>query len=188
MNNLNELYELIKDYKQILEITESKKNLQLINDFLEILLSYKNISYNDFKKSLKDLKLCTDSKKTSYNKAKSKKFDISKIVPIYKNFIKNKSLSSSDIELLDQFNNKYPNIKNITSLDKSELYQKIHSTPLKNFTLIELKFLLKYYFNTKISSKNTKKELYDELLNNIYQSNYLDSLKSNYSKANNNSK
>lgn len=183
MKKLNELYELMIDYKQILKITNSSKDIKALNEFIKLIDVYRDMPYNEF---FKNLNIHLKSKPLEANierKVNSKKFDVAKIVVIYKNFIKDSTLvSEADSQLLEEFNCKYPNIKNIILLKNSDLYEKIHSMQLKNFTLIELRFLLMFYFNTKASSKSTKKDLYDQFLNNIYQSNYLDSLNINYSK------
>ncbi|NMM64464.1 hypothetical protein HBE96_17750 [Clostridium sp. P21] len=177
MKKVDELYKLMLDYKQILEISESKKDLHLLNEFINLLKSHKGSSYNEF---VQKLNSNTPPVKV---KPQNTKYDISKVVLAYKNSMakNNTQLSKYDAELLKSFNNKYPNIKSIVSLKISELYKKIHSTPLKSFTLVELQFLLKFYFDTKLPSRNTKQDLYDRLLNNIYQNNYLDSLTDGYS-------
>lgn len=181
MKKVDELYKLMLDYKQILEISESKKDLHLLNEFIDLLKSHKDISYNEFVQKLSSISTAPNN--TSHVKVKNTKYDISKVVLVYKNSIAKTGaqLSKYDVDLLKNFNNKYPNIKSIVSLKISELYNTIHSTPLKSFTLVELQFLLKFYFDAKLSSRNTKQDLYDRLLNNIYQNNYLDSLTDGYS-------
>lgn len=186
MKKVDELYKLMLDYKQILEISESKKDLKLLNNFIDLLKNYKDVSYNEFVKKLSSISKFKNNITYTKVKTKNTKYDISKVVLAYKNSIKNNTkLSKSESELLENFNSKYPNIKNIVSLNISELYKTIHSISLKNFTVIELQFLLKFYFNTKTSSRNTKQELYDRLLNDIYQNNYLDSLNAGYSNVSN---
>lgn len=183
MKKVRELYKLMIDYKQILEISESKKDLKLLGEFIELLENYKDIAYSEFIKNLGNISKSKSNTTHTKSKIKSTKYDISEVVLAYKNFIgrTNTKLQKSDAELLEAFNSKYPIIKDIVSLKNSELYNKIHSTPIEKLTLIELQFLLMFYFDAKVSSKNTKRELYDRLLNNIYQNNYLDSLSTNYS-------
>lgn len=185
MKKIDALYNLMIDYKKILEISESKKDLKLLNDFINLLDGHRDMPYSEFIKNLSVASETKYMKPNTKNSIKNIKYNIDTIVLIYKNsIITNNQLTKDDVQLFEEFNYRYPNIKNIILLESSELYKQIHSTPLENFTLIELQFLLKFYFNTKTSSKNTKKDLYEKLLNNIYQSNYLDSLNINYSKTN----
>ena len=108
--------------------------------------------------------------------------NIEEIAIIYRKVKENKLLNGFEENILREIEKKYPNIRSFVLDDSSNLYNRISAVDEKTWSMEELKLLLLYHFHIKPSKSTNKNKLLTQLKKNIYNLNYMDSMKRQYEK------
>ncbi|MEW6658817.1 MAG: hypothetical protein AB1424_09160 [Thermodesulfobacteriota bacterium] len=106
--------------------------------------------------------------------------DIDKIANTYRKVKENKLLSDFEEKILTEIESKYPYLRSFLLDDLSNLYNRISEVDENIWSMEELKILLCFHFHIKPSKSTNKNKLLAQLRKNIYNLNYMDSMKRQY--------
>ena len=179
---MNKLIDLLKRCETILITAKApKSDLETLTNLIKNLEFFENQSLGKFYNYIQ--KYSTVEKQSGRNKnkqIKSSKFKLEDIKNIYKKFQNKQSLTKDEKESLHIFENKYPQIRGFLFCDLADLYNKISDVGEKMWTIEVLKLLLLFHFNIKQGQNAKKSSLLSELKKNVYNKNYMGSMKEKY--------
>ena len=178
---MEKIIELLKKYEYILITAGApKKDIKIIHDFIENLEGLDTPSINDFYKYLQEYGKKNTDERARNIKPKTIPATIEKIASIYHDMKNGKSLTNADAEILSKAENKYPHIRSFLLDDLAGLYNRVSEVDEKKWTLEELKIIFCFHFSNLPKKKTTKTELLNEIKKNIYNIDYMDSMKKQY--------
>ena len=108
------------------------------------------------------------------------KANFEKLSEIYKELKNGQHVDDSDLEIVKAFENKHPRIREFLLTDVKELYDKITKVGDRAWSVEELRLILFFHFNIKPNQSMPKIDLLNKLKTNIYNSDYMDSMKKTY--------
>jgi hypothetical protein len=106
--------------------------------------------------------------------------DIESIANAYRKVKNNNLLTDREIYLLKETDKKYSNLRSFILGDLARLYDRISEVDETIWSMEELKIILCFHFHIKPSKSTNKNKLLNQLKKNIYNLNYMDSMKKQY--------
>ncbi|SDI50278.1 hypothetical protein [Desulfosporosinus hippei] len=170
--------ELLKIFMELMTKTDAKKrNIEVLNCLIEALQPLAELE-------IKRIPTLIEKSKKPKKEIKEKaiKYSESDFIELAKLLNRGKSkelLTEEEQRNIDRFIVTYPKVANIVNSNVNDLYNALYSIAPSDWTISELRFLLYFFFNIRITSKKKKKEIFDIITNTAYQYNYSRSLDKN---------
>lgn len=120
------------------------------------------------------------SKKSKNKPLQKNILPIESIARAYKNLKNEEVLTSEDIQAIHEIENKYPSIRSLLLGDLSSLYDRVSKIDEQELSIEELNLLSFFHFDIKPSKSKNKTMLINIFKKNIYNLNYMDSMKKRY--------
>ena len=181
---MKKLVEILYRCEQILKSAHApKSDLRVLSDFIEKLESSKDFSANNFNNILpvilekKGFRHVGTAPKARISKPKT---SIGNLSNIYKNLSNAKELDSLESEFIKVFEEKHPNIRELLFTEIAGLYDKVSHIGDRTWSLEELQLILLFRFDIRMPQNTPKSSLLGILKRNIYNYDYMDSMKKKY--------
>jgi len=181
---MKKLIALLKRCEAILVTAKApKSDIKTLNTLINNLEAISKLSINDF---YKELQYYFDESKDVISEIKEKPAKITSnietIAQIYRKIRDNKSLTDVEQERINAFEEKHSNMREFLLGDLDDLYNKISEVGEKKWSMEELKLISFFHFDLKPSQRTNKSDLLNEIKNNIYNLDYMNSMKKQYEK------
>lgn len=202
MGNIVEI--LIRCKDMLISAKAPKNDINLLNSLIQKLDNIDNTSYfaleshlqeplpikadpiSKVKKSVYVDKNMFDASKNQLSK-KSKNKPTQKNMPniefiarAYKKLKNEEVLTNEDARAISEIENKYPNIRSLMLGDLTNMYDRVSKIDEQIWSIEELNLLSFFHFDIKPSKSKNKTMLINILKSNIYNVNYMDSMKKQY--------
>jgi len=177
---MNTLIELLKRCEDILIAAKAPKgDIKTLRTLIDNIESLGKLSTDNFYKYIREYSIDKQpiKKKDTIPKTLS---NIENLAKIYRKIKCGKELNSLDNKILKDFESKYPNMRSFLLGDLAALYNKISEVGEKSWSIEELKLISFFHFDFKPTQRKNKTELLNELKKNIYNLDYMDSMKKQY--------
>lgn len=181
---MTNLIEILKRCESILATARAPQNdIQILKSLIDSIANSDSMSieqfFADIAKNRGIEKRQIKEKRTKLKLTRTLT-DIEKLADIYRKINDKKTLNDSEGEIIREFEGKYPNIRSFVLGDLSNLYDRISEIDEKTWSMEELRLLLCFHFHIKPSQGINKTKLLTQLKKNIYNLNYMDSMKKQY--------
>lgn len=178
---MNTLIELLKRCEGILIAAKAPKgDIKTLRTLIENIESLGKLSLDNFYKYIREYSIIDKQPIKKKGEIPKTLSNIENLANTYRKVKDNKALTSLDNEILNEFESKYPNIRSFLLGDLNDLYNKISEVGEKTWSMEELKLISFFHFDFKPSQRTNKTELLNELKKNIYNLDYMDSMKKQY--------
>ena len=177
MKNKQQKIDLLKRFETVLlSVKASRSDLYILRELLTDVesLEDRSSSRSPYSKPVPAERFKTRIRPASY------KTRLKEIANIYKGLAKNQELSDTDLNVINLFEVKHPNIRSFIITNKEGLYDKVSQVGDKAWSAEELRLILLYHFDINTNPTTPKSELINMVKKNIYNFDYMDSMKNKY--------
>ena len=182
---MKKITEILKRCESIFIAAKApKSDIRVLHNFIEDIVDSDNQCHDNFSNYSKGKDKKTKSNKPERGIYKKKPSNIEIIADVYRKINKGMTLNSSEKEILNEVEKKYPNIRDFLVIDFSKLYDKISEIDEKSWTIEELKIISYFHLYISPKQKTTKAEILNNLKKNIYNKDYMESMKKQYENPN----
>lgn len=171
--------EILSGLSSLLQSTNSSKeykaSIALLQDALE---PFANEEFTRVVNRLNEHHELNSCEKRPVLTTKRSKVSNDRITQLLKMKKEGQTLLSDDASEIDNYLIEHTNLRKILDCPIEQLYENTTDIGDKNLTVDEIRLALDVLFNIQVG-KRQKKDLYETLINRIYQHNYLRSLNKN---------
>jgi hypothetical protein len=181
---MNKLIDILKRCETILVAAKApESDLRELQMLIAVVESLSGTSLRSFYEHLYRLgERDKHAPKTKVQKPPQKRISTSVdgVANLYKEQSQNATLSKHDEEILTEIDSIYPRLRDLLLGDITTLYDRISGVKDEEWTTEELQIILYYHFGTKPKQKTTRATLLSELRKEVYNANYMKSMKQKY--------
>jgi hypothetical protein len=181
---MKKILELLKRYETILVTVKApESDLRDLREFIDK-LDMGEIILDEFNPSPRFHFKDKTTKQSKINNQALAKTNYQTVADVYKKIKDDRIINDSEQQLITAFEFKHPNIREFLLVNIADLYNKVSEVGDRIWSLEELRLILFFHFDLKPNQTSTKADLLGMLKKNIYNSDYMDSMKKNYEDGN----